>query len=422
MIPMVLYLALVPLGVMLLAKRWAWIEKVSPMTVLYAIGLAVGNSGLLHKGSPALALNATVGELAIAVAIPLMLMGCNLKQWSTGKATKAFLSGLLAVVAATLAGFFLFRNATTASLSQRDYAQVCAVATGIYTGGIPNMGAIKQGVGMGQELYLCVTAYDLIVTSLYLLFIIFLGKRVFRALLPLRPKTPQQPLLTAANPSLEKASLVDKDNTSSGEASQGKSTSEETPLEETSLGEASVGEASRGQGIAIPWLPMALAAATVALSYVAARVGGELNMSVFILLLTTLSIAASFLPPIRRQSQSFPLGLYFVNVFALSIATSCNIAELNLLGNLGILAYIAFVVFGSVALQIVLARLLRLDGDTVMVTSVALINSPPFVPLAAALLRNREVVLVGIFVGLLGYMLGNYLGIGIYHLLMLMGG
>ena len=69
-------------------------------------------------------------------------------------------------------------------------------------------------------------------------------------------------------------------------------------------------------------------------------------------------------------------------------------------------------------MQILFARLLHIDGDSVMVCSVALINSPPFVPLAAALLGNRDIVILGISVGLLGYMLGNYLGIGIYHLLL----
>ena len=35
----IIYLLGVPLLVMQLAKRWTWIDKVSPMTVLYIIGL-----------------------------------------------------------------------------------------------------------------------------------------------------------------------------------------------------------------------------------------------------------------------------------------------------------------------------------------------------------------------------------------------
>ena len=67
-------------------------------------------------------------------------------------------------------------------------------------------------------------------------------------------------------------------------------------------------------------------------------------------------------------------------------------------------------------IQIILAKLFRIDGDTVLVSSIALINSPPFVPLVAAALNNKDVVLTGISIGLLGYAVGNYLGIGIYEL------
>ena len=60
---------------------------------------------------------------------------------------------------------------------------------------------------------------------------------------------------------------------------------------------------------------------------------------------------------------------------------------------------------------------MKLDGDTALVTSVALINSPPFVPLVAALLNNKEIIILGITIGMLGYMLGNYLGLAVYFLL-----
>ena len=97
-----------------------------------------------------------------------------------------------------------------------------------------------------------------------------------------------------------------------------------------------------------------------------------------------------------------------------------NISELNLLDNIFILYYIAFAVFGSMVIQIILAKLFRIDGDTVLVSSIALINSPPFVPLVAATLNNKDVVLTGISIGLLGYAVGNYLGIGIYELFALL--
>ena len=383
----ILYLLGVPLLVMQLAKRWTWIDKVSPMSVLYVIGLATANlipadNGVFNVDTGT---NTLFGNIAVPLAIPLMLMGCDTKGWQVGKAAKVFITGLASVLIVTVAGFFLFQPADHTAENYRSFAQVCAVATGIYTGGIPNMGAIKQAVGMPAETYLYVTSYDLIVTGIYLVFIILFGKTVFRKLLPAR---------------------------AGGEGLQGGESGGEKvkPFDRNHY--------------KVSLLAIAITLVIAAISYGVALLAsgdGTPNMTVLILLLTTLAIAASFLPPMKRQQHSFDLGLYCVYVFCLSIATACNVREMDIAGSLPILYYLGFIIFGSLVLQTLMARLLKIDGDSVMVSSVALINSPPFVPLAAALLGNKNIVVLGITVGLLGYMLGNYLGIGLYHLLMALG-
>ncbi|MFW5657340.1 MAG: DUF819 family protein, partial [Bacteroidota bacterium] len=55
--------------------------------------------------------------------------------------------------------------------------------------------------------------------------------------------------------------------------------------------------------------------------------------------------------------------------------------------------------------------------DTVMVTSSALICSPPFVPMIAGAINNKEVIVSGLTVGIVGYAIGNYLGVGVAYLL-----
>ena len=380
----IIYLLGVPLLVMQLAKRWNWIEKVSPMTVLYLIGLAVANLLPTDDGIFSLntATNTLFSNLAVPLAIPLMLMGCDMNNWQIGKAFKVFLSGLLSVLIVTVAGYFIFRGSYS---NPKGFAQVCAVATGIYTGGIPNMGAIKQAVGMPHQTYLYITSYDLIVTGLYLVFVIFFGKKVFRTLLGSgKIKSSNAGTQTKSDDESVKVNPFDHEHL------------------KTSL-------------LAIA-ITLAIAAISYAVSLIASRDGSP-NMTVLILLLTTLAIAASFLPPMRKQQHSFDLGLYCVYVFCLAIASACNVREMDIAGSLPILYYLGFIILGSLILQILFAKLLKIDGDSVMVCSVALINSPPFVPLAAALLNNKDIVILGITIGLLGYMLGNYLGIGLYHLL-----
>ena len=368
---------------MLLAQRWRWIDKVSPMAILYIIGLLIANTTpWLQQDTQLLELNNLIGNICIPLAIPLMLISCSLSNWSTGKALKAFLSGLVSVLIVTIIGFFLFRGQG----DSRIFAQVSAVAVGIYTGGIPNMGAIAQGVGMDQPTYLYVTSYDLIITGLYLVFVICFGKPLFRRLLghdtpPIPPK--------------DNASITDIPSYSKFKSH-----------------------------ILMPLIALPIAVVSYLLSTL---FHDNMSTPMLILILTTLSIAASFFPFVRQanhdarqhdsQPFAFSLGLYFVYLFCFSIANACDVRQMDLAGSLNILWYILFVIFGSLTLQIILAKLLKLDGDTTLVTSVALINSPPFVPLVAALLGNKEIIVLGITVGLLGYMLGNYLGLAVFFLL-----
>lgn len=373
----ILYLLGVPALVMLLARRWRWIERVSPMAVLYVVGLLVAN--LLPQSDRLASIASTVSSICIPLSIPLMLVSCSLNGKAAGITLKAGVSGLIAILLVTVAGLFLFRGHTP----PQQFAQVCAVAVGIYTGGIPNMGAIAQGVGMDAETYLYVTSYDLIVTGLYLVFVICLGKPFFRRLLPGDTTLP------------------------TNNTSKTISTSNTIPPQ---------------------WITIPIALAVAVASYLLSTLfPPNLSTPLLILLLTTLSIGASFLPAVRRanrhaeqqgrQPLAFNVGLYFVYLFCFGIANACDVRTLDLTGSLNILWYILFVIFGSLLLQILFARLLHLDGDTTLVASAALINSPPFVPLVAALLDNKDLIARGIAIGLLGYLLGNYLGLGLFFLL-----
>ncbi len=382
MILYLLYLLGLPAIIMLLARKWTWIDRVSPMAVLYIIGLLVANLTTLpaHYAS----LNETVSNLCIPLAIPMMLMSCDLSHWSAKGTVKAFLSGITAILIVTVAGYFLFR----AGQDPKHFAQVCAVSVGIYTGGIPNMGAIARGVGMDQSTYLFITSYDLIVTGLYLVFVICFGRPVFRKLL----KTPDI---------VENPITPDIPNT--------KNNSQFSTLRSQLL------------------IPLGVTLVIAAASYFLSTLFPEdLSTPILILILTTLAIGASFLPFIRRamqvdspakQAPAFTLGLYFIYIFCFAIANACDVRQMDLGGSLNILAYISFVIFGSLVLQILFARMLKIDSDLTLTTSVSLINSPPFVPMVAGLLKNKDVIVPGITIGLLGYMLGNYIGLGLFFLL-----
>ena len=103
--------------------------------------------------------------------------------------------------------------------------------------------------------------------------------------------------------------------------------------------------------------------------------------------------------------------MYLVLIFSLVVASMVDIRRIDLQEGLWLLIYITFAIFGSLTLQVLLGRIFRVDADTTVITSVAMINSPLFVPMIADAMKNRRVILTGITIGIIGYAAGNYLGI-----------
>lgn len=375
----ILYLFGIPLMLMRLAKRWPIIDKISPMVILYVIGLFVGNVGLLGQSAQNVCTN--VSNVVVLLTIPLMLLGCDYRTLSAKMALKAFFVGLFSVLTVTIAGYFIFRGqADAADVSHADFAKISAVMTGIYIGGIPNLAPVSKAVNLPDNLFLLVSSYDLIITGLYLILVVFFGRRMVRLLFP---KKEEQ-----------------NDNIAEVEEADGK------PKQSWKK-----------------WLPNRAAGIGVAILIAAASFGIskilpiENSTAVIIIAITTFSILLSFWKPVKKLEGTFDMGLYFVYVFCLAVASLVNVHDLELSRYLFVLYYIGFAVFGSLVLQFLFARLLKIDGDLALASSIALINSPPFVPMVAAVLKNRDIILPGIAVGLLGYAVGNYLGIGIFLLL-----
>ena len=140
------------------------------------------------------------------------------------------------------------------------------------------------------------------------------------------------------------------------------------------------------------------------------------NMAVLMLTITTLGIVCSLIPKVRNIKMSFQLGQYIILIFCLVVGSMADIKQLLTAAPMVVL-FVFIVMYGSWLLHLALSAIFRIDTDTVIITSVGAIFSPPFVPVVATALKNKEVVLSGLAVGILGYGLGNYLGILFAYLL-----
>lgn len=374
----IIYLFGIPLAIMLMAKRWPIIQKISPMVILYIIGLTAGNTVLADVTVTTISEN--ISNVVVLMAIPLMLLGCDFKMWSTKAVVKTFLVGLISILSVTIAGYFIFHPmAQTAQISEVDYAKISGVMTGIYIGGIPNMAPVSKAVNLPEHLFLLISSYDLIIAGLYLIFIIFFSEKIIHKIFK----------INHLNTAKKETAFAEEDTTA-----------EKKSFKSFIL--------HRAIGISIAFVIVAIAYG------ISKLIPLQNNTAVIIIALTTVSLLFSLIKPLKRIEGTFDLGLYFVYVFCLAVATMVNIHDIEFSKHLFILYYIAFVIFGSLVIQIILAKIFKINGDLVLVSSVALINSPPFVPMVAAVLNNKDIILPGIAIGLLGYAIGNYLGIGIF--------
>jgi uncharacterized membrane protein len=98
-------------------------------------------------------------------------------------------------------------------------------------------------------------------------------------------------------------------------------------------------------------------------------------------------------------------------MFCLIIASMADLTNLFRIEYLEIFLYVFMVVFGSLFVHVLLPMIFKIDADTVIITSTAMVYSPPFVPVVAGALKNKEVIISGVTAGMAGYVLGNFLGI-----------
>jgi uncharacterized membrane protein len=140
-------------------------------------------------------------------------------------------------------------------------------------------------------------------------------------------------------------------------------------------------------------------------------------MVTIILTITTLGLLLSNWKIVNRIKHSFQLGMYLIIVFSLVLASMANLYDMFHIEYLHLFNFVAIVLFGSIFIHVLLSKIFNVDTDTVIITITALAYSPPFVPVVAGALKNKNIIISGLTVGILGYAVGNYLGIAIAYFL-----
>ena len=359
-------------------KRWIIVQKIGTVVLAYAVGIIASLCGVFHFADTAVGatftkLQSTVMNVSVPLAIPLMLFNCDFKLWtkSLPKTTWALVTGIAAVIVASISGYFIFRHHVP------EIAKVTGMMAGIYTGGTMNFNALGAALNVDRSVMAIVLAFQMVITTPYIFFLLGGGYKIFRKLLPYKDITHK--------------GRMDEDEVETNDVENYRGMFEKKNF----LG------MMKGLGLSVIFLAVGAGLALL--------ITGTLNELVVILTITTLSIIASFFKPVRELPKTFELGMFFILIFSVIVASMFDINSVNG-GSLYIGGFVLWIIGVSVGLHLLLCRIAKVSGDLFCVCQVGLLCSPPFVPPIAGAMKNKKVLISGIVVGLVGYAIGTYLG------------
>jgi uncharacterized membrane protein len=311
----------------------------------------------------------TLSEVSVPLAIPLLLYSTDLLGW-----LKMAKSTVLSFIIMCLCVMLVSTGVSLFWLDKLpDVSSLAGMMVGVYTGGTPNLTAIGMALEVSEETFILMNAADLVVGASYFFFLLSVGIRLFgKFLVPFKNPEPVNHL-------------------------------EEEDAEPFDLKQMASGLA----------LTVLIVGSTVGLSL---AIFSKMSVPFIILLITSFAVAASFNKKIRHLNHSYDMGNYLLLVFCVAMGSMANLQEMAQ-GSIDYVLFVGSIMILTVALHLLFCFFFKIDRDTTIVTSAAGLFGPVFIGPLVGQLDNKKVLLSGISTGIVGYAVGNYLGIGLAYLL-----
>ncbi len=328
--------------------------------VLIAYILGVMFSIINFDTELAIPIKENVTYASALLALPLLIISNNIKDIFSqlGKSIIVGLLGFISLTIVILFSYYLFQDKIN------ELWKISGILFGLYTGGTPNMVAIQTALVLDTNTFLTLTISDMIITAVFLLFAILLMK------------------------------ILNRNNIIKSEIHKGKD---------------KILEKSKYNYLLLFVITLVI----VAVSYAISSFVFPNNLTVAIIIfITTFSIITPFIIKSYNKESAFNLGNIFIIIFSFGVSSMMDITTLNL-DSLWVLAYVATVLLSTFLLHLLLSKIFKIPLDFVIIVAVSLICSPAFVPLIIGYTKNKALLIPGISIGILGYIVGNYLGISV---------
>ncbi|MEX1307368.1 MAG: DUF819 family protein [Eubacteriales bacterium] len=355
------------------ARSSKTLKFIGPILLAYIAGIVLANI----PGTPwDKSLATTFSEIAVPIAIPLILMCTDLVKWfKLAKSTVlSFVMVIVAAASAALLSTYLFKDSLDMPW------RLAGMLSGCYTGGTPNLVGIGSALKVPAETIVLVNTSDMLCGGVYFLLVTSVMKNVYRKFLP--PFKMQNKNVELNDPFMQ-------------------------PVFSKGV-KHGVGNIALVVGLSV-----LAAGASIGLALL---LTGELNTVVIFLAVSAIGIGYSFWKRLHRVEGSWHIAEYFILLFSVALGGTVDV-KLFFQSSPTILLFTASVMFSAIIIHFILCKIFKIDADTALITSTAGIYGPAFIGPVATALNNREVVVSGMVSGLAGYAVGNFLGVGLSYLI-----
>lgn len=378
---------LLPTGI-LKARHWKVVSLLGPVVVAYGVGIVLGQV-LPETVQPVIK---SLSEAAVPLSIPLLLFSQNPRTAfaGAGRMLGCFLLAAVGVsLSATLVSAYWAMSATRIE-SFPEFWQVAGMLVGTYTGGTPNMASIGLALDVPERIFLMSTAADTVLGGVYLMILISVAQPLLRYVLP------------AYEPSSMHESMLE--STRGERTERDASEAKAEPVETTETPEHVIlwKDVAKSLGLSVLIAALSLGGAVL--------LTGTLSLPVIMMLLTALALAVACIPQVNHWSGSYATGEYLILIFCLAIGARIRF-DAFMWENLYLFVFATAVMILGILVHLIFSRLFKLDRAHFLIASTAAVFGPPFVGVVARAINAPKLVASGLAVGVLGYALGNYLGL-----------
>lgn len=384
-----------------LEQRYNWASTISGAVIALLGAMILTNLNIIPTESE---VYDVVWDYVVPLAIPLLLFQGNLRKIlrQSGRILVIFLISALGTLIGSIIAF-----ATLGKLIQQ-LDKVTAMMSGSYTGGSVNLAAMASKFEASGQLISTVTVADNMLMAVF--FIILIGipaSNFFQK----RFRTPYIDELEAEDASENGQKMIEEEGQTQAASFWGKT-------------EMSLKDIATNVAVAFAIVTVSFHLA----DFIDASLSNIANAGVFIdvlralfgdqyLMLTTLTIiiVTSFPNFFEKINGSTEIGTFLIYLFFVVIGAPASLIVILKNGPM-LFVFVLIIAVMNLLVTLLLGRAFKFSLEEMVLASNANLGGPTTAAAMAIAKGWNKLIVPILLVGVLGYVLGNYIGTGMYYL------